>query len=244
MTSKGIGHLSRAAPNLAEQMAASEVLTRGSPLAAAVVGGAIVEYRLEENLRRRLKLTNDKIWRTLTADAGPLSTFHQKITLAFALKLFDEEFREALVVLKNIRNAFAHSKILYSFETNEIDAYLRSVPLPKKKHSAYYNEIRKVRHRRYNGRFAFVLLVFALEVELMKKNTRSYQASTRNFRRKQPASFLGKTSPLALALAGAPLGGLLNLPLGETQEPALRAQTAGPNPQGSKASRRARGRSD
>jgi hypothetical protein len=56
----------------------------------------------------------------LTDNSGPLNTFHQKITLGRALRLYGPDTQHNLDYIRAIRNAFAHSHAPISFETKEI----------------------------------------------------------------------------------------------------------------------------
>jgi hypothetical protein len=53
---------------------------------------------------------------------GPLGTFSRKITMAAALQIIGPTTQANFRVIRNIRNAFAHSKIPIAFTTREVSA--------------------------------------------------------------------------------------------------------------------------
>jgi hypothetical protein len=53
---------------------------------------------------------------------GVLSNFARKIDLGYALALYDEQIRKDLHILRNIRNAFAHTLIPIAFDTPQVSA--------------------------------------------------------------------------------------------------------------------------
>jgi hypothetical protein len=50
-----------------------------------------------------------------------INSFSAKITMAYAFDLIDDTTRANLVVIKNIRNVFAHARAKMHFESREID---------------------------------------------------------------------------------------------------------------------------
>jgi hypothetical protein len=108
-----ISDISRTPPTKEELKALHNILDEsfGSlhPVAAAILGSAIVEHELEAELRRRLKCT-DEIWNELTSDIGPLRSFHTQIAMGRALRLYGDDVRFDLDLVRNIRNQFAHAK--------------------------------------------------------------------------------------------------------------------------------------
>jgi DNA-binding MltR family transcriptional regulator len=60
--------------------------------------------------------------RQLFEDMGPLGTFSAKISLCTAFKLVDEDLSADLTTIRKIRNKFAHSSGLITFEEQAISA--------------------------------------------------------------------------------------------------------------------------
>lgn len=108
--------------------------------AAAVLGGAFVDARLELVLRKRLSANQDE----LLGHMGPLGTFSARIDLAWGLRWVDSDSAHDLHVIRKIRNDFAHhldSEL--SFESQSIadrcrnlrsaDAHLRGYEKAKER---------------------------------------------------------------------------------------------------------------
>jgi hypothetical protein len=59
-------------------------------------------------------------FRDLFEERGPLSDFASKIQVGYAMGLFGPKTKQDLGLIREIRNAFAHSLALISFDTKEI----------------------------------------------------------------------------------------------------------------------------
>src|SRR5215831_4699495 len=141
-------HLSRAQLEIADLLALSEAFFKGEhPVATAVLGAGLVEHHLDELLRSKIKRMDDKTWEMLVADNGPLNSFYSKIITGYALGIYDDGIRDNLHIVRNIRNAFAHSRKLIRFDhpavVNELRKATRTA-LPKKswKFKAQHVDIR------------------------------------------------------------------------------------------------------
>jgi DNA-binding MltR family transcriptional regulator len=95
------------------------------PITTAILGAVMVEHELDHLLRSKLKHKDDKTWETLTDDRGPLNSFHSKIAMGYALGIYDQGMRSDLDIVRNIRNAFAHSKKLIQFNDPAVLAELK-----------------------------------------------------------------------------------------------------------------------
>lgn len=76
-----------------------------SDRACAVLGAALLDAKLEELFRQRLRSFQDE----LLDSARPLGSFSTKIKLACALVWISDDARHDLDVVRDIRNNFAHS---------------------------------------------------------------------------------------------------------------------------------------
>jgi hypothetical protein len=102
--------------------------------ATAIVLAAILEEALEIAIATHfvvakdeyLKLFDDRI-------EGILSGFAAKISIGFALGIYEEKMRSELRWIKDMRNAFAHTRESIDFNTPEIAASCESLFLPKNK---------------------------------------------------------------------------------------------------------------
>ena len=89
----------------------------------ALISSAIVEDFLQQLLLHAMRsLSNTKAKRLFD---GPLATFDAKIEVAYAFDLIDDDLRNDLNVIKDIRNAFAHSLDWMHFQSKEIVALMR-----------------------------------------------------------------------------------------------------------------------
>ena len=89
--------------------AMSEELRGASDRAAAIVIAAYVEELLLESLIDRLKLSDGKLLEELLGNGAPLSTFSNKILMAFAVGVVGATTRKDLDRIRKIRNACAHA---------------------------------------------------------------------------------------------------------------------------------------
>lgn len=183
-----------------------------SPIATAILGATIVEMELETELRNRFTRKDDDTWKDLTGEVGPLGTFHQKIIAAYGFRILDNVLLDGMNTVRQIRNAFAHSKRLIDFNNKLVTRELKRVTLPKGKQSTLYQQFSAVRGLDEGPRLAYVLLCLALTLRLMDKRIKRGKAratrAERN-RRKALVEALRQTTstdgtvPLGL-LAGYP----------------------------------------
>ena len=94
---------------------------------AAVFAATLVEYQLEQVLKLNFRRNDSNTWARLTDGAGAMRDFYSKIMLGYALSSFDEDIRSNLNIVRDIRNAFAHSRTVLKFDNREIAAELRKV---------------------------------------------------------------------------------------------------------------------
>ena len=100
----------------------------GIVLAAA----AILDSQLEVALKRTMKpLTKALSKRLFESPDGPLSNFANKIVMARALDVVTVEIYDELQKIRRMRNAFAHSFKILSFESEEIAPIFLSLKKPR-----------------------------------------------------------------------------------------------------------------
>jgi hypothetical protein len=70
----------------------------------------------------------------------PLSSFYAKIRMGFALRLYGERTFHDLDLLRELRNTFAHGKLVVDFDTpgvkwaiNQFHCHIRGEPGPRKR---------------------------------------------------------------------------------------------------------------
>ena len=106
----------------------SDYLSRlSADVGHAILTVAIVEEWLEALLLQHLQLDEVGVARHF-GDYGPLNSFGKKITKAHDLLLIDEDTRRDLDVLKEVRNAFAHTKRYLDFGSGAMARLLGERP--------------------------------------------------------------------------------------------------------------------
>ena len=103
----------------------------------AIIGAAYLEERLEESLRaaftdriEHVKIDGSKVSGRLFKGTGPLVSFSAKIDALFALGLVGERSFHDLHLVREIRNAFAHTSDPLSFRSAKIVYCCRKLWLP------------------------------------------------------------------------------------------------------------------
>jgi hypothetical protein len=96
---------------------------------AAILLGTYVETALQEALESALHIRQWKR-RGFFGVNGSLSSFANKTSMAFALDIIGPETHSNLDHIREIRNAFAHSKVHVSFKIKEIQAVCALLKMP------------------------------------------------------------------------------------------------------------------
>ena len=98
-----------------------------------IVGGSILEARLEEKLKSQLKAADNKDDQKILDDffqgLGPLATFSAKIRLGYLMKLYSYTVYSELNAIKDIRNFFAHDRMPVGFDSPEISKFINKLKL-------------------------------------------------------------------------------------------------------------------
>jgi len=118
-------------------------MDEAAPRAAAIMAGAFVEDALQWAIEGFFDrgLTSEEKIRVFEGGGAPLGSFYSKIVIGHALGLYGPIVRSDLHIIRQIRNAFAHSPRSVTFEMPEIVSecekfrYLRTVRNPTKKTS-------------------------------------------------------------------------------------------------------------
>ena len=112
--------LMRKFPAPAELESLLETLGQGDDRTIAIVGASILEAILERFIQRRLAFCDATLAGQLFYNRGPLSDFHGKIIVAQACGYITPGMAKELLLVKSIRNAFAHTVVGISFDTPEV----------------------------------------------------------------------------------------------------------------------------
>lgn len=140
-----------------------------SPIATAILGAALVEHELESELRLRFRRKDDSTWKDLSADSGPLGTFNQKIIAAYGFGILDGITKDGMNTVRNIRNAFAHSRQLIEFDHKLIVSELRKITLPMNKRAKMYEDLSLAQSLEKGPRTSYIVLCFTLSLYLLDK---------------------------------------------------------------------------
>jgi len=107
-----------ATKNLIEGIRHSNRMTHAGVVIAAA---AILDNQLELALKKGMKpLSKEMYNRLFDSSFGPLSSFANKILMAFAFGILTKEIYDELEKIRHIRNEFAHSSKVLNFESKEI----------------------------------------------------------------------------------------------------------------------------
>jgi hypothetical protein len=118
---------------LEQQLAA---LSQGDDRTIAIVGASILEAILERFIQRRLSFCDATLAGQLFYNRGPLSDFHGKIIVAQACGYINEPMAKELLLVKSVRNAFAHAVVGISFDTPEVYQKVEQSIMLRAMHSA------------------------------------------------------------------------------------------------------------
>jgi DNA-binding MltR family transcriptional regulator len=194
--------LSRRTPTRAEVSATMAAFDAGVPIVIAILGQALIENELEQLLRPKFKRKDDASWSRLTDENGPLDTFNRKIRAAYAFGIIDDITQKNITVVRNIRNAFAHSKRLIDFNDEAILHELSNVTAPKGKtyRAKALRVISATAKEGMIGADLFRMLCRQLTLELMRRQLKNLQAG----RRRNETS----RKEMARRLLSSPFGGM------------------------------------
>lgn len=98
--------------------------------AVAIVGAAYVDLVLRDAITARL-LADEKLMNELFENRGPLQDFWARVQVAFALQIIGRGAYEDFRVIKNIRNAFAHSADALDFNQQDVAQLCERLWYPK-----------------------------------------------------------------------------------------------------------------
>jgi hypothetical protein len=129
-----ISDLSKQRPTGTQLTAYPSLLLAETDRGAALMAGALVENTLELAIRAMIVNPGDltgKSW--FEGPNAPFSSFSAKITLGRAIGIYGASMGARLGIIKDIRNAFAHSSIPLDFAHPTIHRLvLKLVPSPER----------------------------------------------------------------------------------------------------------------
>ena len=99
----------------------SELVSQGDRT-CAVVCGSLLDYALYRCLLRSFTpMAIDDVNALFHNPTAPLGSMASRIIIAFSMGLIDANDKEQLNIIKNIRNAFAHSLTTIDFSSEPVD---------------------------------------------------------------------------------------------------------------------------
>lgn len=132
--------LMRRFPAPAELKATLTTLSQGDDRTIALVGASILEALLERFIKTKLPVCDATLAGQLFYNRGPLSDFHGKIIVAHAAGYITPPMANELLLIKAIRNVFAHAVVGVSFDTEEVRQKLQNSLMLKAMESVEDND--------------------------------------------------------------------------------------------------------
>ena len=104
----------------------------GSHRAAAIVGASFVEDHLVDVLKSKM-VKDENLTRRLFSPGGSHGDFAAKIDLGYLIGAYSREAYEELIIIRRVRNKFAHELELNNFERDDIRDYCNHLVLSQSK---------------------------------------------------------------------------------------------------------------
>jgi len=104
--------------SLGERNEMTSAFHEESDRGAAILAGSFVEHTLGQYVKFRIR--DKKLADTLFGAMGPLSSFDQRIAIAYAFDLISQVQYKDFETIRKIRNHFAHHPLDTTFNTNDI----------------------------------------------------------------------------------------------------------------------------
>lgn len=119
---KELRDITRADPTIGDETAdmVRGLVEAESDRGCALIGGAIAENALEAIIKTSFDFNSRSKVEDLFRTEGPLRGFSTKIKVAHAFDLIDTSIKSDLDRIREIRNAFAHSRKILKFDTDAV----------------------------------------------------------------------------------------------------------------------------
>jgi DNA-binding MltR family transcriptional regulator len=119
-------------------------LDTDGPRGAVILGSALVEDVLRAAILYHMNNLSSAEYDQLFSATAPLGSFSGKAKIAYAFGLIGPKTRDDLDSLRELRNAFAHAHIVFSFESKEVSDKVRKLNCVAKLTDKDSMEIRKL----------------------------------------------------------------------------------------------------
>lgn len=114
-----------------DQTALGDDLVTTSDRAAVITIAALLDTALARATTLKMHITSDAEYFRAFENGGPLSTFSARIDMAYWLKVIDQDTREQLHTVRELRNICAHSRLPISLNEPRLVAVARRVVHPR-----------------------------------------------------------------------------------------------------------------
>jgi DNA-binding MltR family transcriptional regulator len=126
MASSSLKSLLKTPPTLEDELKAMAELSTDGPRGAIILGSALVEDLLRSVIHYHMRSLKVEEFNQLFTGTAPLTSFSARTKVAYAFNLIGPKTRDDLDKLRELRNAFAHSQIILTFDTPEVISQLNS----------------------------------------------------------------------------------------------------------------------
>lgn len=131
MAKKALRKLTSAKLDKSEINGIIDALGKETDYAAAITGAALLEAELESLLAGKLKTRTEEFMSRVFSNRGPMADFHSKILIAEGFGYITSPMAAEISAIKDIRNAFAHSKKPLTFDNPVVTSELRAMRMGK-----------------------------------------------------------------------------------------------------------------
>jgi hypothetical protein len=165
----------KAAPNKRELAQLMDEINTGSDRAMAIVTAVMIENALADAIQARFVRLSTEDRAAIFEGMAPLSSFSSKIKVGFAPGIYVKRIRHDLDRVREIRNAFAHSRRPISFETPAIRTVCESLWFPSLFNDAYKRELADndaIARNQYAWTTLFLYVTLGVAASKLKKRKR------------------------------------------------------------------------
>ena len=104
----------------ADQDRVMQEINHGSERSVVLVIGAVIEDRLQSAIEQLLTHLTEDEKVDFFGENGPAGDFASRIKISYAMGAIPKWMRDDINIIREIRNAFAHSQLQISFDDKEV----------------------------------------------------------------------------------------------------------------------------
>lgn len=162
----------------------TKILSSENDRGAALCSGGFIEKSLEAILKAFM-VDNKSTQDIIEGFSAPIGTWSAKMKLAHSLGLIDDEMYSRLNLIRKIRNEFAHTWEVVSFEKQNIRQLLLSIPVPAMlKDLEAKSLVSTVPRKRFNNIVSCTLIELQYLPEMIlreKRTTKRYVSFSQSY---------------------------------------------------------------